>query len=365
MSGLNTTYNVLLFTDADVVREPVTEILGAFPTLTLAAEAHSRIDAVTKVKNHKVNLVLMDIGAAEATRTLKRLRDALPEVPVILIGTLTFANVRASMDALLLGAVEFIPTPTPHAANTNLRSFERKFIEIINGLQNYQAPPSARAPQKPSEKPEARPKPAEPSSPAITLAKPGTNTPKVLLIGSSTGGPKAVTDLLEQIRPPFPLPILVTQHMPPVFTATFATSIQRRTGHTTSEGKDNELVQPGHVYIAPGGLHQVLIRKKDNVYIHLDDGPQVNYCKPAVDPMFESAAKAYDGDILALVLTGMGHDGRDGARKIVDAGGTLIAQDAESSVVWGMPGAIAEAGLASEVLPLDSIAARVMELCRS
>lgn len=365
MPIMSNAYNVLLFTDAEVVRQPVAETLQALPSLTLVAESHSRIDAVTKVKNHAVNLVLLDIGASDADRTLKRLREVLPDIPVILIGMLTFSNVRASMEALLLGAVEFIPTPTPHAANTDRRSFERNLVEILSGLHEREKPtPAPAAPSRPVRQ-EVRPQPTKPTPPNITLAKPGTKKPRVLLIGSSTGGPKAVTDVLEQLRKPFPLPILVTQHMPPGFTATFATNIQRRTGHTASEGKENELVQPGRVYIAPGGLHQILIRKGDKVYIHLDDGPQVNFCKPAVDPMFESAAKAYDGDILALVLTGMGHDGRDGARKIVDAGGTLIAQDAETSVVWGMPGAVAEAGLASEILPLEDIAARVMELCRS
>jgi len=225
------------------------------------AESHSRIDAVTKVKNHAVNLVLIDIGASDADRTLKRLREVLPEIPVILIGMLTFSNVRASMEALLLGAVEFIPTPTPHAANTDRRSFERNLVEILSGLHEREKPtPAPLAPSRPVRQ-EVRPQPTKPTPPNITLAKLGTKKPRVLLIGSSTGGPKAVTDVLEKLRKPFPLPILITQHMPPGFTATFATNIQRRTGHTASEGKENELVQPGRVYIAPGGLHQILIRK--------------------------------------------------------------------------------------------------------
>lgn len=137
---MSNAYNVLLFTDAEVVRQPVAETLQALPSLTLVAESHSRIDAVTKVKNHAVNLVLIDIGASDADRTLKRLREVLPEIPVILIGMLTFSNVRASMEALLLGAVEFIPTPTPHAANTDRRSFERNLVEILSGLHEREKP---------------------------------------------------------------------------------------------------------------------------------------------------------------------------------------------------------------------------------
>jgi two-component system, chemotaxis family, protein-glutamate methylesterase/glutaminase len=184
-------------------------------------------------------------------------------------------------------------------------------------------------------------------------------TPAVLVIGSSTGGPEALAKVLPQLPASLPVPVLVVQHMPPVFTRQFAQRLDRLSPLRVVEAADGSPLLPGTVHLAPGD-HHLLVRGggqggSRSLHSGLTQGPPENFCRPAVDPLFRSAVTAYDGAVLALVLTGMGSDGRSGAAEVRAAGGTVIVQDQASSVVWGMPGAISQAGLADEVLPLDRI----------
>jgi len=197
----------------------------------------------------------------------------------------------------------------------------------------------------------------------ITLRPFALTIPRVLLIGASTGGPQALTGLLGALGPALDrVPLLITQHMPPTFTTILAEHLARASGRPAREGSDGEAIQPGNIYIAPGGRHMRVNRHDGVVTIALDDGPQINFCKPAVDPLFASAARVYGGGVLAVVLTGMGSDGTRGAQAIASAGGSVIAQDEATSVVWGMPGSAAQAGVCSAVLPLDEIAPKVAHL---
>ena len=218
--------------------------------------------------------------------------------------------------------------------------------------------------------------------PQVTLAKPtqsglgapanpgdfvkrkySTVRPRVLVIGSSTGGPPAVIKVLEELKPVLKyIPILITQHMPQTFTGIFANHIARATGVEAHEGQHNEVIHAGQIYVAPGGRHMIIDRQEAKPVIRLTDGPEINFCKPAVDPLFESVARIYGSASLAVVFTGMGADGAMGAVKIADAGGSVIAQDEASSVVWGMPGATAKAGACSAVLPLDKISKEITKL---
>jgi two-component system chemotaxis response regulator CheB len=187
--------------------------------------------------------------------------------------------------------------------------------------------------------------------------------PRVLLIGASTGGPQALGDIVGRISGIIDLaPVLITQHMPPTFTTILAEILERSGGRPVHEAIEGEALRAGTVYMAPGGRHLRVVRRDGVPSVALDDGPQINFCKPAVDPMFSSAAEAWGGWNLALVLTGMGSDGMRGAADVVAAGGSVIAQDEESSVVWGMPGSVAKAGLCCAVLPLDQIAAKLTHL---
>jgi two-component system, chemotaxis family, protein-glutamate methylesterase/glutaminase len=187
--------------------------------------------------------------------------------------------------------------------------------------------------------------------------------PRVLLIGCSTGGPQALNTILSRLGSVIErVPVLITQHMPPTFTAILAEHLTRVAHYPVHEGQDGEEIKAGHVYLAPGGRHMSVARHTAAPVIVLDDGPLVNFCKPAVDPLFNSAATAWGAKTMALVLTGMGHDGLDGAKTLVAAGGHVMAQDEASSVVWGMPGQVALAGLCSAVLPVDEIAPRLTRL---
>jgi two-component system chemotaxis response regulator CheB len=181
------------------------------------------------------------------------------------------------------------------------------------------------------------------------------------LVGASTGGPQALNKLVAELGSVSErVPILIVQHMPATFTTILAEHLSNASGRMAREAVDGELVVPGTIYVAPGGRHMQVARPEGLPIIRLDDGPAVNFCKPAVDSLFTSACQVWGGAVLAVILTGMGHDGRDGARAIVAAGGAVVAQDEATSVVWGMPGAAAMAGLCSAVLPLEQIAARVI-----
>jgi two-component system chemotaxis response regulator CheB len=191
----------------------------------------------------------------------------------------------------------------------------------------------------------------------------GPQPPRVLLIGSSTGGPQALTALVAEIGPLIDrFPVLITQHMPPTFTTILAEHLARASQRPAAEAIDGEIVKAGKIYLAPGGRHMRLVRQGTDAAIALDDGPPVNFCKPAVDPLFSSAIDIWQGAIMAVVLTGMGSDGMRGGKEIVAAGGSVIAQDEASSVVWGMPGSAANAGICAAVLPLNQIAPRLVRL---
>ena len=185
------------------------------------------------------------------------------------------------------------------------------------------------------------------------------------MIGASTGGPQALTALVGQLGPVIErAPVLITQHMPPTFTTILAEHLSRAANCPAREAEDGEAITPGRIYLAPGGRHMTVGKKERRAVIALDDGPLVNFCRPAVDPMFTSGAKVWGAGLLALVLTGMGTDGTNGAQDVIAAGGSVIAQDEATSVVWGMPGAAANAGVCSAVLALDEIGPKVVRLFR-
>jgi two-component system chemotaxis response regulator CheB len=199
--------------------------------------------------------------------------------------------------------------------------------------------------------------------PVVTRHAFGHQVPRVLLIGSSTGGPQALMALVTDLGPVIDrCPVLITQHMPPTFTTILAEHLGRASHRPAHEAVDGEVIKAGRIYLAPGGRHMRVVRHGAEAHIALDDGPAVNFCKPAVDPLFTSAIDIWQGSILALILTGMGSDGMRGGKEIVAAGGSVIAQDEASSVVWGMPGAAANAGICAAILPLNQIAQKVVRV---
>jgi two-component system chemotaxis response regulator CheB len=288
--------------------------------------------------------------------------------------TLTRRNAEISFKALSLGAADYIPKPESTREASAADIFHHDLVQKIRhlgarlrrkpGVASPSLAPASPAPlaREPAARPAAAPAPT--ASPQSIATRPfSMQPPKALLIGSSTGGPQALMALVTDLGPVIDrFPVLITQHMPPTFTTILAEHLARSSRKPAHEAIDGEAVKPGQIYLAPGGKHMRVVRNGADAAIALDDGPAVNFCKPAVDPLFTSAIDIWHGGILAVILTGMGSDGMRGGKDIVAAGGSVIAQDEASSVVWGMPGAAANAGICAAVLPLNQIAPKVNRL---
>ncbi|MCB1414278.1 MAG: chemotaxis response regulator protein-glutamate methylesterase [Xanthobacteraceae bacterium] len=356
---------VMVVDDSVVIRGLISRWIEAEPDMVVAASLRTGLDAVNQVARVNPDVAVLDIempeldGISALPQLLAKKRDLI----VIMASTLTRRNAEISLRALSLGASDYVPKPESTRARDAADTFRRDLIEKIRHLGAGRrrkaqpatgpllAPAAARA-EIPSRMP---------GSPVPPALRPfGLAAPRALLIGSSTGGPQALTTLIAGIGAIIDrVPVLITQHMPPTFTTILAEHLARAGGRPAHEGVDREPVVPGRVYLAPGGRHMRVVRQGAGASIALDDGPPVNFCKPAVDPLFSSAVEVWQGAILAVVLTGMGSDGTCGGREIVAAGGSIIAQDEASSVVWGMPGAAVNAGICSAVVPLDQIAAKL------
>jgi len=268
---------------------------------------------------------------------------------VLMVSTLTQRNAEISFKAMARGALDYVPKPETNREITTLPDFRAEVIRKVRALA------AAHRPEFPLAE-RARP-PAQFDQRPFSLVP-----PRVIAIGSSTGGPQALTSLLEALSPALDrVPVLVAQHMPPMFTAILAERLARDAGRQAKEGADGETLRPGTIYVAPGNRHMTVHGSRPS-RLGIADGPPVNFCRPAVDPLFTSVAANFGPAALAIVLTGMGHDGAAGARAIADAGGSVIAQDEVSSAVWGMPGAAAATGACAAILPPAGIAQAAAKL---
>ena len=358
---------VMVVDDSVVVRGLVSRWIEAEPDLAVAASLRTGRDAVSQLERADPDVVVLDVEMPDldGISALPLLLAKKPEVVVIMASTLTRRNAEISLKALSLGAADYIPKPETGRGVTTSPEFRRDLIEKIRQLGSRRKRRTSDRARAPAAAQEAALRPAvrEPAPSDIRLRPFSTMLPRVLLIGSSTGGPQAVSALISRLGGMLDqAPVLITQHMPPTFTTIFAEHLARASGRPAYEPEDGEPINAGRIYIAPGGRHMRVARRNGTAAVALDDGPQVNFCKPAVDPLFSSAAEVWGKWNLAVVLTGMGSDGARGAAELVAAGGSVIAQDEATSVVWGMPGAVAQAGLCSAVLPLDQIAPKVVRL---
>jgi two-component system chemotaxis response regulator CheB len=359
---------VMVVDDSVVVRGLVSRWIEEEPGLALAGSMRNGRDAVDQVERINPDVAILDIEMPEldGISALPLLLAKKRDLVVIMASTLTRHNAEISLKALSLGAADYIPKPESNRGITTSATFRRDLIEKVRelgGRRRRRRPPLA--PPIAVAAPVAHPMPVRPHDAAakIKLRAFPAVPPRVLLIGSSTGGPQALTAVISNLRGLLPrVPVLITQHMPPTFTTILAEHIARAGSGRAHEGVHGEPVEPGTIYVAPGGKHMQAVKRDNGVFIALDDGPLVNFCRPAVDPLFRSAAAVWGSAVLALVLTGMGSDGARGGADIVAHGGSVIAQDEATSVVWGMPGAAAHAGICSAVLPLDQIAPKVMRL---
>ena len=359
---------VMIVDDAVVVRGLFSRWIQEEADFEVVASLRTGREAVDQLTRADPDVVVLDVDMPEldGIAALPLLLEKKRDLVVIMASTLTRRNAEISLRALSLGAADYIPKPASNREVSGSTSFRRELIEKIRHLglraKRLRAAPAARH-EAPPLQPSARPAPAAPAT-TLALRPMPLTPPRVLLIGASTGGPQALNLVIAQIAGVLErAPVLVTQHMPPTFTAILAEHLERIAKRPVREGRDGEEINAGTVYIAPGGHHMTVARRDNGTaVIALDDGAPVNFCKPAVDPLFASAAAVWGPKALAVVLTGMGADGLAGGKTLIAAGGHLIAQDEETSVVWGMPGQVAHAGLCSAVLPLKDIAPKLNRL---
>lgn len=363
---------VMLVDDAVVVRGLFARWVESEPDLEVVATLRTGREAVNQLERVDPDVVVLDVDMPEldGIAALPLLLEKKRDLVVIMASTLTRRNAEISLRALALGAADYIPKPASNREVSASTAFRRDLIERIRQLgmrakRLRSAGEPARTPPEARHAPSIVPAPAEEGAlaPRLTLRPMPLTPPRVLLIGSSTGGPQALNALVAQIDGVLQrAPILITQHMPPTFTAVLAEHLARIAKRPVREAVDGEEINAGVIYLAPGGKHMKVARRDGTAVIAIEDGPLVNFCKPAVDPLFTSAAEVWGNKVLALVLTGMGSDGLAGAKTIVAAGGHIMAQDEATSVVWGMPGQVSNAGLCSAVLPLPEIAGKLTRL---
>ena len=369
---------VMVVDDAVVVRSLLARWVDAEPDMQTVASLRTGCEAVARIELCNADVVVLDIDMPEldGISALPLLLQKKRDLVVIMVSTLTRRSAEISLRALALGAADYIPKPETTREATASTTFRRELIEKIRTLgRSRSSPPGyARRPEPGADRSfQAKPSPALRSrkNPLVAV---GTGTPalrpfaltapRALVIGSSTGGPQALAVLVEKLPAAIDrAPVLITQHMPPTFTTVLAEHLSRISGRGAHEAEDGEPVLAGGIYVAPGGRHMRVVRGADGAAkIAIGDDPPINFCKPAVDALFSSAASVWGAASLALVLTGMGADGTRGAADIVAAGGSVIAQDEATCVVWGMPRSVAQAGVCSAVLPLDQIAPKVIRL---
>ena len=363
-AGIGRRIRVMIVDDAIVVRGLFMRWIESEPDLEVVAALRSGREALAKIESVDPDVVLLDIempdldGLTALPLLLAKKRDLV----VIMASSLTRRNAEVSLKALSLGATDYIPKPVGGSEAIGSSIFRRELIEKVRQLGLRAKRLRLARAARPRIQDNAVAGPTEQGA-TYPLRPMPMSPPRVLVIGSSTGGPQALNAVLGPLSQVIErAPVLVTQHMPPMFTAILAEHLSRVSKCTAREAQDGEDINAGTIYVAPGGKHMRVARREGTAVIALDDSPPVNFCKPSVDPLFSSAAEVWGNWVLGLMLTGMGADGSKGAQAIVDAGGAMIAQDEETSVVWGMPGQVAQAGLCSAVLPVDEIAPKLIRL---
>lgn len=361
---------VLLVDDSAVIRRLLTDVLSGDPALEIVGGAPNGRVALEQLPALKPDLVVLDVEMPEmdGLETLTEIRKRQPRLPVIMFSSLTERGGIVTLEALALGANDYVAKPT----NTGnmLVALQRVRDELIPRIKTFCRD---RLEPAPAPKPVARP-PAFPplagSAPTVPAPVP-TAAPRprqrveVVVIGVSTGGPNALAAILPQLPAQFPIPIVIVQHMPPLFTRLLAERLAAQSALSIAEAVEGEILGPGQVRLAPGGSHMVLERQGTQVRIRLHQGEPENSCRPAANVLLQSVADIYRGGALAVILTGMGNDGLRGCEAIRKAGGQILVQDQASSVVWGMPGCVAKAGLADGQIALPRLAGEILNRVRA
>ena len=344
---MNPVARVMVCDDSVAIRGAVARILESDPAVKVVAKVANGQLAVEELKRTRTDVLVLDIEMPimDGLTALPLLLRVDPTVRIVMASTLTTRGADIAMRALRLGAADYVPKPSTIGTVGDER-FQKELLAKVKGLvRQRQRTPSVSVAQP------ARPAPLTP--------------PRLLAIGSSTGGPQALFTLVQGLGRQIGVPVILTQHMPPTFTPILADHINRLGGLPCAEAKDGEMLTNGRIYLAPGDKHLVVEGRTGAMRARLTNDPPENFCRPSVDPMLRSACAAVEGRVLIAMLTGMGHDGLAGTKQIVEAGGCAIAQDEATSIVWGMPGAIAQAGLCHAILPLPAIAGKLRDILKA
>jgi two-component system, chemotaxis family, protein-glutamate methylesterase/glutaminase len=343
---------VLVVDDSVVVRTILKRAITSSPDFVVIDTAPNGQVGLEKVREHAPDVVTLDVEmpVMDGLTTLRALKREFPRLPVIMVSTLTAQGAEVTVDALLAGADSYIQKPTSTTgADAAVAQVTEELLPKLRSVVRRRLPAQAGAVRSP--------KSATKSS--------GGRPPAILAIGSSTGGPVALLDVLRQLPASFPIPIVITQHMPPMFTKMLASRLSAETAFRVREGERGAPLVAGEAWIAPGDFHMTVEQGVDNrIFLALNQAPHEHSCRPSVDVMFRSIARVYRDAALGVVLTGMGSDGAEGSALIRAEGGSILAQDEASSVVWGMPGAVAKCGAASDIVPLAEMGRSIEEYAR-
>jgi two-component system chemotaxis response regulator CheB len=338
---------VMVCDDSAVIRGAVARMLDADPEVRVVARVANGQLALDELRRTPVDVLVLDIEmpVMDGMTALPPLLRTDSGLKIIMASTLTTRGADIALRALRLGAADYVPKPS---AVTGDETFRRELVEKVKGLGRM------------------RRRLAQPvrETVALRLRPPAITAPRLLAVGSSTGGPQALFTLVQGLGRTLNVPVVMTQHMPPTFTPILADHISKLGGLPCAEAREGETLAPGRIYLAPGDRHLLVDATRGGLLARLTTDPPENFCRPSVDPMLRSAAVACDGRVLVAMLTGMGQDGLAGTRRVIEAGGSAVAQDEATSVVWGMPGAVAQAGLCHAVLPLPRIAPKLLEMLR-
>lgn len=356
-------FRVMVVDDSAVIRGIFCKTLEQDPDIKVVSSAANGKAALGALAHADVEVLVLDIEmpVMDGMTALPLLLEENSTLKIIMASTLTLKNASISMKALNAGAADYISKPTSTGELHGAEEFRRELVSKVKELGRARrgaGASSMRSIGVSGTPPLSKLTPDKP----ISLRKPSLLPASVLTIASSTGGPQALVHVLSDLGADFHLPILIAQHMPTAFTAILAEHLGRATGRVSQEGADGMKVECDHIYVAPGDHHMTVVKEGSGVVLRLNQDPPENYCRPSAEPLLRSAADIWGSRCLTLVLTGMGHDGCAGAGAVVEAGGSVVAQDEATSVVWGMPGAVATAGLCCAVPRLSDIGLMIKKI---
>ena len=356
---------VLLIDDSSLIRRLLGRVLNQDPLIDVVGEAEDGKVGFELARSLQPQVIILDIEmpVMNGMEALPLLKKAAPRARIIMFSTLTESGARATLDALNAGADDYVTKPSNTGSfAATAGQINKQLAPMIKALAasatTYPSLSSQIAAQKAAA---ATPKAVDHSWLTVT----SKGAPEIVVVGVSTGGPQALQAFVPALPADLPVPVLIVQHMPAMFTRLLAERLDAQSPLKVGEASNGQAIKPGEVWFAPGGEHMYVHRQGDDLVVSTDTAPPVNECRPAVDPLFSSAVECFGSRVLGVVLTGMGNDGLAGAEQIKQVDGLVIVQDQESSVVWGMPGVVAKADLADQVLPLSEIASTVTELVTS